>query len=249
MLWIFILVGAVILFLVLGFALKKVKEFLDILVIVLIIGSILVLSGGILIIMDAKDFQSKINDAPKKYVLMEDKTVLAGMQMKGSEDPAYFTAEQLDAAKEAIDAGDLERIRENDYKLFIFDVLSFDSVLSSDLEIPGLNVSLSREEVMSVLTGENGRAVVVRKVYDGLSEDVRTKIDYAQFELGMQARLGDEDSFKGKIMSLLLNKAVTSEYLSFLKSGIRAGHIKVYPETLMFIMIKYAPEQIMSAVV
>ncbi len=249
MLWIVIAVGIVILFLVLGFALKKVKESLSILVLVFIIASILILSFGILVIMDARDFQTKINEAPKKYILVEDERVLTGASMKGGELPAPFSRDEFDAIRKAFSENDLEKIRGNDYKLFIFDILSFESLLSQDLAIPGLNISLSREEVIATLTEENGRSIVVKKIYGGLAADVRSQIVYEEFESGIRERLGEEDAFKAKMMGLLLDRMVGENYLGFLKEGIREGHIRVYPQTIMFSMIKYAPKQVIATVV
>ncbi|MFH1917383.1 MAG: hypothetical protein ABIJ21_09050 [Nanoarchaeota archaeon] len=248
MLWILVPIAFIVVLVVLGVALKKLKDFLKVIVLVFIIFSIITLALSILIIMDAKEFQQRINDTSKKYILLEDDRLIAAMGI-GNAEPTYYGSEDIERFQAYYTEGTYEKIRQNDYKIFFFDMLSFQETMKSPLDLPGLNIALDEAELVTFMNSENGVEVISNKLYAGISAEAREQITYEDFHNELLGRIGSVEVFKAKVLDLLLDKAMSDDYLGFLKDGIRKGNIRIYPQTIMFSTIKLAPDAIIENIV
>ena len=248
MLWILVPLAVIIVLVVLGIVLKKLKDFLKVIVLIFIVFAIITLALSILIIMDAKEFQGRINDAPKKYILLEDDRLIAAIGI-GSDEPIYFGSEDVERFQIYYTEGTYEKIRQNDYKIFFYDMLSFEKTMKTPLDLPGLNIALEESELIEFMNSEDGVDVISHKLYNGLSADARTQITYEDFHTEILGRIGPVGVFKAKVLDLLLDKAMSEDYLGFLKDGLRKGHIRIYPQTIMFSTIKFAPDSFAESIV
>jgi hypothetical protein len=247
---IFVVIIILVVALLLAILLKAAKVVLNIIIIIGIVFCIGVLVLGVLIFLDAREFQAKVKATPSKYLLAEQGRILAGLRIdaNGTILQSYEGQELSDFSTQWTEEN-LQTVLGSDFKVFIFDVVSFDPYLEEPINLSLLNVFLSKNETILLLTSVNSSEVIASKLYGQLDDQVKSQITYDDFRINLQARFGSEEKLRAIIFAELLNRVNKERYVLFLMEGMKQGIIVIYPQTLLFTSMEYVPERVFSAAV
>jgi hypothetical protein len=230
--------------------LKAAKVILNIILILGIVFCIGVLVFGLLVFLDAKEFQKQVRETPSKYLLSQQGQILAGLRidangtiMQSYEGPELVTFAQQWSTQ------DLQAIQGSDFKVFIFDVVAFDAILEEPINLSLVNVMLTKNDTILLLTSANSSEVIASKLYSKLDEQVKSQISYDDFRINLQERFGSEEKLRAIIFAELLNRVNKQQYVIFLMEGMKQGIIVVYPQTLLFTSLEYVPKKVLDAAI
>ncbi|MBU1976161.1 MAG: hypothetical protein KKG59_07195 [Nanoarchaeota archaeon] len=238
-----ILIGFCIL-LVLAVVLKALKIFLKVVMYAGIAFGLFLLVTGIMVFQDADDFKAKFPNSPKKFLLVNDGIILAGMGSQGTTPPTVLEAYDLGFLQEDYAKGRLDLMLVTDYKLIIFDMSNFDSV--QELTLNEINITLNRSEIELALINNSAVEILSRKMYEPLEEDVKEQISFEQFKEGMWGKMQSNEQIKVTLFAMMIQKVAGIDMMPFLVTGMRKGTILIYPKTFMFKAIQYVPEGVMK---
>lgn len=200
-----------------------------------IVASILILMAGLLIFLDAKEFQKGFAERPSVYLLSEDGLVRAGLRVFPDGSLALLEEENLTA----YNTTDLAMVQGTDFKMFLFDLVAFEDFV--DLNVTVGNALLNRTEVVAVLTSENSTKIISEKLYQGLDPAMRSQVPFAEFDQGVRERLGSDAYVRSMVFARLLEKAQGHAFILFLANGFKHDQVKVYPKTVLFKAIHVLP--------
>lgn len=218
--WIIILV---VLVFAIGLLLRAVGSVARIVVSLLLIA--LVLAGGGWVMMDVNDLRQHFYQDDKLFVLDIDGR-LAGAFVLGGDG---LTKPVTDLRPLRAAYPDLAAIQGDAYKVI---VLTW-PVVAGDLQLEGF--SAARDELRAALVSDNPKQLFIDKAI----------VEYGPQALGQIKLQADtlyptHDAFASTLFALLAEKPLANPDLMF--RGLKAGTVRVWPETVTFKILKVLPE-------
>ncbi len=204
---------------------------------------------GVALYLDVNTFQEKFETAPKLFLLKEGDTLLAGFSGvlgKAGEKPALLSAEALVDLQAKYDANDLASILDGNYKLFIINITVFNNI-TEDLLVE--DETYTKGEIVVMMHSSTPM--------DDFTEDLLQRKDISaqqhdavkrQLVAKLQKDSPDDTAFKGNLFMLLLAQAVKEQGSRFILTEFQHGHIRIYPETALFKLVKYTPPRYLSQI-
>ncbi|MBI4153347.1 hypothetical protein HY497_02390 [Candidatus Woesearchaeota archaeon] len=203
------------------------------------IGIMLIASAvfGINLFNDIKDLQKNFPKAQKLLLLNEDNMILAGFEGKlfSSDDVlSYISEEQRAAFQQHYSVRDLRGLRENYFKVIMFDTSAFEQM---ELSVSG---NISANEALGIIRADNPIARTVTQVIrrDHLPDTPETRSFLTK---GFREKGVSSDDDMRAFLFVLLFKAALEKDPWFLMNGFKSGSIIVYPETITFKLAKLVP--------
>jgi energy-coupling factor transporter transmembrane protein EcfT len=214
-----IILAIIIILAILKFVFKMVKLVFWIVVIIFIITSVL----GIFTYRDALDMKENLESQPKIYFLKQDETLVSGFSIgKLDEVPEFFDFSKIVEYQNNFKNKDYEDMLDENYKIFILDMETFDF---NDENIEFIGGEVSKKTLQTVLNSDDPIEVYKSK----------TNINVRNY--GIE----DPGEFKGNIFATLFNEKSGSMGQLFIMIEYKKGNVIVYPETASFKMIKLLP--------
>lgn len=204
---------------------------------------------GVALYLDVNEFQEKFETAPKLFLLKEGDTLLAGFSGvlgKAGEKPALLSAESLTDLQATYDTKDLASMLGDNYKLFIINITVFNNI-TEDLLVE--DEAYAKDQIVTMIHSPTAM--------DDFTEDLLRRKDISaqqhdavkrQLIAKLQKDAPDDTAFKGNLFMLLLAQAVKEQGSRFILTEFQHGHIRIYPETALFKLVKYTPPRYLSQI-
>ncbi len=211
--------------------------------------SVALLVMGVALYMDVNEFQEKFETAPKLFLLKENRTLLAGFSGRlgtTSEQAELLTAAALADLQADYDANKLDGMRGGNYKLFFVDLVAFGNITG---RIMVDDTEYGREEIIQFIHSQ--------APLDDFTEDLlaRREVQVQQRDAakkrllkGLRENAPDDTAFRANLFTLLLAQAVKEQGSRFLLYEFQRDHIRIYPETALFKLVKYIPPRYLSQI-
>ena len=209
-----IIIGIIVLILAVVIILKVVKKLIK--AISIIIGILLLLSTILtyLIYLDVNDINQNFGTQESMFVYQDQEKILTGIYGVFGEEqqPNYLAANQLDSF-------DKVSLKKDYFRIFIFRKEAFDSIQYIE-DFDGKQVA--KTDAIFLIES------------DDLMVDIE-KTNLKDHEVGNIAE------FKGMLFASLFNQALQEDN-SFLFKQYKKGNVDIYPETIVFRIIKSVPD-------
>ena len=187
-------------------------------------------AGGILIYADANDFRQNFPAIPSLYLLEKDGRVVAGFYGAFSEtsQPFLTKKDRLSEYQAYYEEEELDKIKGDYYKIFIFKSESFDYITEVQTE----GEVLSRETIFDLLSSDT--PVNDYLILKEMPLDQRSN-------LLNQLKLEDKSQFKALLFVLLFSKSLDEKGPLFTFTEFKQGNVVIYPESAITSLIKEIP--------
>ncbi|MBW2980879.1 hypothetical protein KY360_05680 [Candidatus Woesearchaeota archaeon] len=212
-----LIIGVAVFVIAISIIFSLVKSVMKIIFLVLSITTILSVIFGAFVILDLKDFRENFPTGEKKLILEDEGNIIAGLLMKGEEEPIFLSQEQISAYSGYLKEKDFDAILGGSYKLMVLNMDIFENPPKDTIEID--DEDLTSDFLISVLNSEEPKSLMEEEIGKGI-------------EL-------DETELKGAIFGLMFNEVMQSPIYFF--KQYKNGNILIYPETAIFKAIKYIP--------
>ena len=212
--------------------------------------------GGFLLYLDFNDFKENLFE--EKVVLLNHNNVLVGgfivKDIQKIENVSFIDSSTI---KDYNSKG-LEDILGDNFKLFIVDSDMFSDI--KDLDFQGK--TFHKDYIFSLLNSDDPINMIAEETYSEELEkallevpeefheqfisDFESQKDSAIESLKSQLNIDDGSQFKGLIFGALISKSLDDPTDLF--DYLRSGSLKVYPETIMFKLVKSFPPYLIDFV-
>ncbi len=192
------------------------------------------------IYQDASDFRENFPTQPSLLLLESEDEIIAGMQGKFSEgsEPELISSQQLQDIQENYMEDDLDAILGENYKLFIFELDAFDT---DNISMEG--TMISSDQAMPLLMSDSPI-----DDYIGLVLEDREQIYKDQFREQLQQTVEGDAEFKALIFASMFSGQMEESGSLFILEQYSKGNILIYPETILFRIMKRMPASILSKI-
>ncbi|MCX6707851.1 MAG: hypothetical protein NT001_07000 [Candidatus Woesearchaeota archaeon] len=219
-----------------------ISKTLKILSIISLILVIIISVIGYLALADAKEFSQKTGTESNMFLLVDQGHIIAGERnMMHNESPTPVTLDEMDKYQKLLDNKDYAGLQEDNYKALLFDMNMFYSMADIELEGTGFNKS----QIIAVLKTRNATNWMLDMAMSKINVPPELK---EQAIVEISKNIPTEAEIRGNLFMMLLGIAGKSRGPAFIIDEYRAGNVKVYPETMMFQFIKYAPQRVIDVV-
>ncbi|RJQ15860.1 hypothetical protein C4573_06945 [Candidatus Woesearchaeota archaeon] len=214
---------------------KLVKNVLKVILYVVFLTGLVLLVTGFLVVTDAKNFKNNMQNSSNTFILVKDKTVMAGMVVDRSQlqQATYLSKETINTFQEYYQNRSLDKLKGKTYKLFILNWSLMDDV-KTNLSLQGF--TLSSADVQKILQSNNAihdAASLISQRYHAPEIQNAVKIQ-------LTADFKTDQQLKDAVFALYFNELFTGKALNMVKS-IKNEEIVVYPETALFSAIHFVP--------
>lgn len=196
---------------------------------------IVVMVFMILLYQDVADFKTNFPISEKLFLLERDDDLVAGFSgvLGEDEQPNFVPEADLNSYKISFEAGDLETITGDYYKLFIVKSNSFDEITSVEFS----EDQLSRDFVFDLLDSQN--SIDDYAVFYAQNRGISTAA-LGELKSQMRNQFPSNAEFKGALFATLFSTKTQEDNL-FLFKEYKQDNIIIYPETMLFRTIKKIP--------
>ncbi len=211
-----------------------------------IAGTIFVLV--LFVYLDVTDFRSNFGDSEKLFLLQdESQRLVAGFSGVLTEEsvPEFLDAQTLARKQAEYDAKDVEAFVGPYYKVF---VLSEDTFASSAAEVDYGNMTLMQEDILGLINSVQPTSAFADRYLDKLALPDPSGAFKAQIMDDLRTKAPDDASMRGLLFAQLFSAGSERQGSNFLLLGIAAGHVKVFKETPLFLLIRYTPPFLLEQV-
>ncbi|MBD3249790.1 hypothetical protein GF336_07120 [Candidatus Woesearchaeota archaeon] len=194
-----------------------------------------------LIYQDASDFRENFPTKPSMLLLESEEQILAGIEGRFSEasEPTLIGYDQLQDIKTGYKEDNMDTVRGDNYKVFIFSLNSFEA---GSIDIG--EDTLSKEQAETLLLSDSPiddyADIVLKDQDDGYKE---------QFKQQLKKNIKDGAEFKAILFSSLFSEQTEKTGSLFILDEYSKGNIEIYPETIIFKLMKRVPSSILSRLV
>lgn len=197
---------------------------------------------GVFIFKDVNDFRNNYPTKPSIYVLEKDDELISGLQVLLGEEPKPepINQEQLSNYQAAYDNDNLAEIKGDNYKLFIFKSTAFDTINTIKVSE---ETELTREEMFSLLESETPASDYIELVVG-----TTTQTENLRKQMFANLEIQEETEYKGILFFTLFGSAVDQQGPLFIFDQYKKNNIIIYPETMMFKIIKSAPQSLIEKI-
>lgn len=216
---------------------KVIKVVFKVVFFLLIVGTVVCAFFGYYVYKDAMEFQERFATEPKLFVYQHDGKLITAFRISAIEigEIEQINATELILYRKAFAQGNLEELLEGHYKILIFSKEAFASVETVSFG----ELSFTKEDIFQVMESEDSRDALIKLIAakQGLPENVvEGTLAYENEEIKM---LG---------FGMLIGKVFMQEGPLYLLKQYREGNVAIYPETIMFKLIKRFPERIFNLI-
>ncbi len=174
---------------------------------------------------DAKQFQENFPDAEKLFLLDINNKIVAALSVTTQdEEPVAFSADQLPAYN--------KELAEDYYRTFTVKLEAFDFIETVEISDDILPASF----IYELLESDDAISLYAQKKAEGVPGSSVELIKESIAE-----RIADNTEFKSQLFGTLLGKAMEQKGPQFILEGLKSETISIYPETIIFKIIKKAP--------
>jgi len=204
---------------------------------------VLFFTVGILIFMDALEFQEKYPTQPSLYILEDTGKFVAGFSGVLGEnfDPEYVSSEELSDYQTNYLQGDIESILKGNYKIFVIDAkaLSFVETVNGS----GI-VELTLQDLQEILSSDNPVEVYIEKQLGDTTQLTLVKQNLLS-DMGLQG----EGEFKGAVFGLLFAEAFSQRGPLLLFEKYQEDQVAILPESFLIKLLKRMPLSILKSMI
>jgi hypothetical protein len=199
---------------------------------------------GALAVFDANDFKEKFSTQPSLVLLEEEGNLVAGYSsiMGENNTPSFVSSEQLASYQTKYEQGNLKDVLGQNYKIFIVKKQALDSIDKISAEGP----QLTRQDIDNLLASETPIDDFITAQVGNATESQK---DLAKQQMLSEISIKDDIEFKGTLFQALFGSAIDKEGPLFIFEQYKQGNITIYPETMMFKVLKRMPLFLMGKLV
>lgn len=218
---------------------KLIKNVFKAAIYVFVLIAIILFIVGVSIYTDATNFRNSIQEKPVTFILSDNGNVIAGIKVIDfkSSDILLLKNETIKKAQDFMDNGNYNKLLDNSYKLFIFN-LSLLERLNTTLEFQQFNISTKE----GLLILQSSQPIHDAAEIFSSSSDITNKGYKQQIEQELELKFNSDQEFKDAVFSLFVVKLFPSQTLYIIK-GMKSKEVIIYPETSMFKAVRYIPGQ------
>lgn len=200
---------------------------------------------GVLVFLDARDFAQNMQDSDYLFIVKSDGRLLGGIRDVFSADGAKpLTEEEFSSYSESYSEGDYAAILGSNYKIFMMDMKAFEPL--KETGFAGFE-GFQKDIVIDALKSDKTSEFIVDKALDEASKNMTLSKDQEDYlRESMLAKLGQESQLRATLMGILLQVYMEEKGKTFIIGGCRSGDIEVYPDSMLFITIRYLPEAVVD---
>lgn len=220
--WIFIFIVLIILFIIFKTVLKAFfKLFFFTFLILFLVTAVL----GFLVYRDAMSFKDNFTVSDNLLLLEDNGKILTGFVLHPGGEPSILTDQQLRDFTTNYGNGQYQNMLGSNYKMFIIKLSAFKT--EGAVEYDGQQ--LERKRLIDSLRSDNPAATFLQGMPGA-----------------PQANAADSATLKVSFFVILYTNDLGTDPLNII-FAYKAGNIIVYPETIMFKIIKYLPLDMISS--
>ncbi len=182
---------------------------------------------GVWIMLDANDLSKHFYQDNKLFVLDIDGKPAGAFVLGGNDIPVPVG----DLSQIRNDYPDLSKIQGANYKVLVLDW----SIVAADIDV--LNFKASKEELRTALSSNDPRQLFITKTSQALGGGM-----IADLAAQVISLYPTNDFFASSMFVILAVKPLLNP--DFIFAGMKQGTVKVYPETVVFKIIKFLPEDL-----
>lgn len=196
--------------------------------------------GAALVFRDAREFKARFPAEPSTFLLLDNATVLAGfVQAPGN--VTFLDRPRVAAAQAALDAEDWNLVKNDSYKLFLFQVGALD--WARNYTLPGLTASAEGATVRAILLEKDPIPPLVALYTEAAKSQFGAALDAKSYKADLGAALGDAASEKGKLFNGVVAELLRGESLLSVMSSLRRRAVRVEPNSPMFRALSHLPQR------
>ncbi len=202
----------------------------------------------LVVYLDVTDFRSNFEDSEKLFLFQDGSNkLIAGFSGVLTEEsvPQFLDAPTLAKKQAEYDMKDIEAFVGSYYKVF---VLSEDVFASFDVGVTYGNVTLTQEDILSVMGSMQPTSAFADTYLRELSMPDPTGALKAKVIDDLRREAPDDASMRGLLFAQLFSEGFEQKGSNFLIFGIAADQIKVFRETPLFLLIRYTPPSLLEQV-
>lgn len=190
--------------------------------------------------LDIMDLKENLPFGRKTFLLEDQGTYLSGisateMDMESME---YLSSETLAEYEQM----PLDEIGKESYKTFILKMESLQESTPEDMEIEGLE--MEKKELIHALRSENPSELLLDSM---TPDDIKPQVaDFMREQI--RGEMGEEHEIKGKLFMAIFAYMVQERGPSSIIEEYKKGGITIYPETVVFKVIRHIPSSFIGGV-
>jgi len=214
---------------------RMVKGALKTAFIVMLVFSLLMSVATYYVYQDVANFQEGFTTGSKLFLLQDEDYIVTGFSTKFVEDTESGASGVIPISDDSLkeyrglySQGEYETILGDNYKVFFFDMDSFQDV--NDINLGTLSLDVDQ-------VGELLRSSTPMKDFVELSTGQKIDMEFPQSK---------KDEIRSLLFGALFAAAVSKHGALFIVEQVREKNMIVYPETAMFKVLKYIPIGVMK---
>lgn len=202
-----------------------------------------IIVSSIFLFADVNDFRSNYPTQESAYVLEKDGKLIAGLRVVMQEEPKpdFFTREELNTYQTAYENNNLDTIKGDSYKLFIFKSEAFDTL--DTIQVSD-TTEFTKQQMFSLLESETPGDDYIDLVVGETSQKQSIKN-----QMFASLDITEDTEYKGTLFFILFGSAITQQGPLFIFEQYQEENIIIYPQTILFKAIKYVPMSLLNKVI
>ncbi len=211
---------------------EVIKKVFKIFSIVSTITFILSLVIGALVYFDGQKFNEGFQ-SKEKIFLLNDEGITIGVSLADATNPdtiSYFSEDQLTSLTNLNVNQDYNTMLQDSWKLLVVDISMLKDAGSVETSPEQF---LTNEQALKLLRSDDPNMVLYNSIYGEIEES--------------QIERSPNQELKGSIFLIMLNQVLRNDPVTFYKA-IKNEKIIIYPETILFKVIKIVPDKALDKV-
>lgn len=222
-----------------------------------------------LVYVDATDFYENFPNSSKTFYLGDGENLLAGVSMVSftESNMTYIKLKELEELEGSYSDEDFKDMIKDDYKIFIFDISIFNESLEEGMDfetgnlkpihIDGdkLNESLYSDEPLDIIYGDFADDFIVQQVKAGKlpkqvieNETWKENVKEEFIDLLQENSDVPPGQARAMIFGFLLKSEINNDMVREMYLHYREGSLKIYKDTPMFKLLKFAPSSLINKI-
>lgn len=214
---------------------------------------ILLTVSAVMVVLDAIEVKDALTGGAEViYLMSQDGNLKTGLQMKGAikqgNEPIFINDEEVVKLQDYYSKGDMDKILNNKFKLFIFKAKCFEDIPAIVLS-ENEGFAISKQSAVEIINSENPKDEMVDLIlrfqfnHMGLNETQQEMVK-EQLTLKIEKQLQDSEAIKGQMFAALVSNGMEDDGSVFLIDQYKKGNLIVYKETILFKVLKLIPREV-----
>lgn len=233
-------IGGILLVISIILAIKFAKGVIKTVFFISLILTVVLAGFGFLVLKDAVEFKAAVESDKMMFLAYSGEDILTGVvTYNGMSNFTIVNESDINAFDLCFKDNDYGCITKSVYKTFIIDIASLKD--SGDIELPNDEIQrkIPAEMMVEILNSSDPKEVFVDYLLL-TADDISKSMPRLYYEKQMQ-NLGSDYEFKGRAFIFLFSAALAQEGPLMIISEYKKGNVIVYPETIMFKILKFIP--------